>query len=358
MNSILTSYVEQDEITKECSSAFDFEFNGSTKFNVPNFNMPDDFQIGLIVGASGSGKSSILKTIGNPKEVVWNPSKAVCSHFGSAKEAQDKLGAVGLNSVPSWLKPYHVLSTGEKFRADLARSLEDNAIIDEFTSVVDRNVAKSCSNAIARYIKKQELKNIVFASCHYDIIEWLQPDWVFDTTVNRLIVGRGSDRPEIQLEVVPCTTEAWSIFRNHHYLSENINKSAWCWFVVWDGKIVGFTSAISYPSGTVKLAWREHRTVILPDFQGLGIGVKVSDAIGEMFKQWGRRYFSKTSHVRMGEYRNQSTKWKPTTHNMEDRSKEYGRQMKKQNTFFQKDLIEKHRNRICYCHEYVGENLI
>ena len=267
----LVSMVQEDEITKECSSAFDFEFSGSTRFTVPSFNMPEDFQIGLIVGASGSGKSSILKTIGNPKEVAWNPEKAICSHFGSAKEAQEKLGAVGLNSVPSWLKPYHVLSTGEKFRADLARSLEDNAIIDEFTSVVDRNVAKSCSNAIARHIRKEGLKSIVFASCHYDIIEWLQPDWVFDTTVNRLTVGRGSDRPEIKLEVVPCTTEAWSIFCNHHYLSRDLNKSAWCWFVVWEGAIIGFTSAITYPSGTVKLAWREHRTVILPDFQGLGL---------------------------------------------------------------------------------------
>jgi len=354
MSLVLTSTVQQDEITKECSSAFDFEFSGSTKFTIPNFNMPEDFQIGLIVGASGSGKSSILKTIGTPKEVTWNAEKAICSHFESAKEAQDKLGAVGLNSVPSWLKPYHVLSTGEKFRADLARSLEDDAIIDEFTSVVDRNVAKSCSGAISRHIRKDGLKNLVFASCHYDIIEWLQPDWVFDTNINRLTVGRGSDRPQIELEVVPCSTEAWSIFCNHHYLSASINKSAWCWFVVWEGKIVGFTSAITYPSVTVKLAWREHRTVIFPDFQGLGIGVKVSDAIGEMFKQWGRRYFSKTSHTRMGEYRNQSVKWKPTTHNMEDRSKQYERQMKKQNSFFHKDLIEKHRNRICYCHEYIG----
>ena len=119
--------------------------------------------------------------------------------------------------------------------------------------------------------------------------------------------------------------------------------------------IIGFTSAISYPSGTVKLAWREHRTVILPDFQGLGIGVKVSDAVGEMFRQWGRRYFSKTSHTRMGQYRNQSNKWKPTTHNMEDRSKQYERNLTKDKTFFSKKLTEKHANRICYCHEYIGE---
>jgi ABC-type lipoprotein export system ATPase subunit/GNAT superfamily N-acetyltransferase len=351
----LKSIVIQDEITKEISQSFDYEFNGETKFEIPYFDMQQNFQIGLIVGASGSGKSSLLNQIGKTKPFTWNQDKAIASHFVTANDAKEKLNAVGLNSIPSWLKPYQVLSNGEKFRADLAIQLNDNALIDEFTSVVDRNVAKSCSNAIQKYIRKQNLQKIVFASCHYDIIEWLQPDWVYDTTTNRLTVGRGSVRPEIQLEILPCATEAWSIFCKHHYLTSSFNKSAWCWFVVWEGTIIGFTSAITYPSGTVKLAWREHRTVILPDFQGLGIGVKVSDAIGEMFKQWGRRYFSKTSHTRMGEYRNHSSKWRPTTHNMEDRSKQYERQMKKQNTFFHKDLIEKHKNRICYCHEYVGE---
>jgi ABC-type ATPase with predicted acetyltransferase domain len=50
-----------------------------------------------------------------------------------------------LNSVPSWYKPYQVLSNGEKFRADLARKLKSNTVIDEFTSVVDRTVAKAAS---------------------------------------------------------------------------------------------------------------------------------------------------------------------------------------------------------------------
>ena len=353
---VLKSQIIQDEITKDCSQSFDFQFDGETKFTVPSFDMPEQFQIGLIVGASGSGKSSLLNQIGEIKNFDWDGNKAICSHFASSEEAQQKLNAVGLNSIPSWLKPYHVLSNGEKFRADLAIQLKDNAIIDEFTSVVDRNVAKSCSNAIQKYIRKENLQNIVFASCHYDIIEWLQPDWVFDTTTNRLTVGRGLVRPEIQLEILPCAAEAWTMFSKHHYLSASINKSAWCWFVVWEGTIIGFTSAISYPSGTVKLAWREHRTVILPDFQGLGIGVKVSDAVGEMFKQWGRKFYSKTSHTRMGEYRNQSSKWKPTAFNMKYRGETYKKNFEqKDKTFFPRKLIKKHMERICYCHEYIGE---
>jgi hypothetical protein len=51
--------------------------------------------------------------------------------------------------------------------------------VDEFTSVVNRDVAKSMSHALQRYIRQKDLK-IVIASCHFDIIEWLQPDYVFN----------------------------------------------------------------------------------------------------------------------------------------------------------------------------------
>jgi len=57
--------------------------------------------------------------------------------------AYQKLSAVGLNSVPSWCRPYHVLSNGEQFRARMAAMLNSDTSFDEFTSVVDRTIAKS-----------------------------------------------------------------------------------------------------------------------------------------------------------------------------------------------------------------------
>lgn len=90
--------------------------------------------------------------------------------------------SVGFGSVPSWLKPYSALSTGEKMRVDLARALlsQDFIVFDEFTSVVDRDVAQTVSIAINKAVKKTD-KKFIAVSCHYDILEWLQPDWVFDT---------------------------------------------------------------------------------------------------------------------------------------------------------------------------------
>ena len=341
--------VKVDEITKDISNQFDYEFNGEIEFKEHDFQLPKDFSIGLIVGNSGSGKSTIIKSIGGENKPIWDNSKAICSHFESAKEAADKFSASGLGSVPDWVKPYNILSNGEKFRADMARMIKDGARIDEFTSVVDRDVAKSCSVSLSRYIKKNNIKNVVIASCHRDIEVWLQPDWVFDCDLGMFIERRSERRPEIKIELLPCSSKAWTLFSKHHYLDGNINKSSRCWVAFWEEKPVGFASTIAYPSGTVKNAWREHRTVVLPEFQGLGIGVRISDAVGHIMTTSGYRYFSKTSHPRMGEYREKSNEWKPTSKNRKARkdysvdrkTKEDGHKMK-------------HVNRVCYSHEYIG----
>lgn len=346
----LISTVTSDDITRQLSQSFDYEFTGTTEFCPPKISgVPEQFGIGLIVGPSGSGKSTLLERFGVEENVTWDSDKAICSHFNNAKEAQTRLAAVGLNSIPTWMRPYHVLSTGEKFRADLSRRLISGAVIDEFTSVVDRNVAKACSYALRRYCNKAVLTNIVFASCHYDIIDWLQPDWVFDTNTGQL-TGRGLERrPEIVLSLIPCTVGAWEMFRNHHYLSGNINKSSRCWLAEWNKAPIGFASAIAYPSGTVKNAWREHRTVVLPDYQGIGLGVRISDAVGQIFLADGCRYFSKTSNPRMGEYRNNSPLWRPTSKNGKQRL-DYNPNRK---TKEDKHKM-RHASRVCFSHEFIG----
>ena len=349
----LSVSVQVDDTVKELSAAFDYAFDGTSCFTTLQIpSLPADYGIGLLVGPSGTGKSTILRQFGEEQKINWNPSLAVCSHFKNAVDARERLSAVGLNSIPAWMRPYHVLSTGEKFRADLARRLQDGAVIDEFTSVVDRNVAKSCAHSIRRYADQKNIKSLVFASCHYDIIEWLRPDWVFNTSSGTLTARGYERRPEIVLEMFPCSSEAWTMFRHHHYLDGNINKSARCWIVAWDGIPVGFSSALSFPNGNLKNAWREHRTVVLPDYQGLGLGVRISDATAELFVLQSCRYFSKTAHPRMGEYRNRSPLWRPTSKNNRSRldynisknTKEDGHKMK-------------HANRLCYSHEYIGRKI-
>jgi ABC-type lipoprotein export system ATPase subunit len=144
-----------------------------------------DWHVGLIMGPSGSGKSTLLKQFGQPRYLEW-AGKSVVDDFDSAmsiKDIGDACSAVGFNTIPAWLRPYSVLSNGEQFRVTLARLIAEAAIsetdvlIDEFSSVVDRQVAKIASHAVQKYARRSGRK-MVLASCHQDILEWLQPDWI------------------------------------------------------------------------------------------------------------------------------------------------------------------------------------
>jgi ABC-type ATPase with predicted acetyltransferase domain len=203
----LTSTVESDEFIKASEKAFDCTFDGTSKFYpwaLP-LNIPKNFKIGVIVGSSGSGKSTLLKHFGEEEIPIWDPTKSIISHFDSPDEAINRMGAVGLSSIPSWYKPYQVLSNGEKFRADLARKLKSNAVIDEFTSVVDRNVAKAASVSLSRFAKNNHIENLVLSTCHRDIVDWLQPDWVIDTDAGELCRGFFLSDPKLLSKYIERT---------------------------------------------------------------------------------------------------------------------------------------------------------
>ena len=292
---ILKSKVERDAITDRISSASDFAWTGENEFTVPSFDMPKDFGIGLIVGPSGSGKSSILRSLGlSEAEFNWDPNKAVASHFKDYDEASEKLSAVALNSIPDQLKPYHTLSTGQKFRAHMARALTSNAVVDEFTSVIDRNVAKALSNSIRKYVDRKGLKNIVLVGCHYDVIEWLRPDWIFDTKTGTLSTERLARRPDITLQVRKADKSAWNVFKQHHYLTSDLpNNTPHCYLYYWNNALVGYGSLNAFPHPKLKACYNIGRVVVLPDFQGLGIGYPIFKNLAQI----GTHNFNHTTNA-------------------------------------------------------------
>lgn len=139
-------------------------------------DLPDTWGIGLIVGSSGTGKSLLLAEFGTERHLWWD-DRPVIEYF----ESPERLAAVGLNDVPTWCRPYQALSTGQRFRVDLARLLDPGAVVDEYTSVVSRSVAMSASRALNSYVAKVNLTGLVLATCHRDVERWLAPDWVIDT---------------------------------------------------------------------------------------------------------------------------------------------------------------------------------
>lgn len=177
---------------------FDLDIEHIQENFVGNIDIEDkEWNVGLIVGSSGTGKSTIAKEC-FPNHYIKGyeyKEQSIIDDMPknkSIKEIEKTFTSVGFASPPSWLKPYDVLSNGEKMRVDLARSiLEDKEVIvfDEFTSVVNREVAKTSSYAISKAVRKQNKKFIAVA-CHKDIIDWLEPDWIYDTDEKRFFFAK------------------------------------------------------------------------------------------------------------------------------------------------------------------------
>lgn len=313
----LVSRVDIDEATMQTNNFFDYDFTGEVKFYPFKLNETIkklDFQILVIVGASGSGKSTFSRHFGQEENITWNNSKAIISNFSSSDEATEKLGAVGLNSIPTWCKPRNVLSVGEGFRADLARKLKSGCVIDEFTSTVDRNVAMSTSKSVGKYIRKNNLHNCVFVSCHKDFIDVLCPDYVIDLDDEALYDTRGLVRRRFELQIYEKQNkhEVWNIFKQHHYLSADLNVAGKVFVAYLNEEIVGFISILPQPgvAGLKYPAWRVHRLVVLPDYQGLGIAVKLLEYICDLYAYQERVMYIRTSHVKLINYLKNSKKWK------------------------------------------------
>ena len=377
----VSAAVKQDEFTQKVTEDFDFAFEGSVSFQLPSLQLkflPPDFKLGLLVGPSGSGKTTLLRKFGEICEPTWDATQTVIAqrHFRdmSSAEAQELLRACLLTSK-EWCRPYAGLSDGEKARADaaalLAAAVRDSGksegerarvLIDEFTSLLDRRTAARLSREMCAYIARKNVRGVVLATCHKDVMRFLAQtseslEWVLWTDHSTLYKGKALKQlvasvaaeedtssmmhedfavapapqvlcdtlrqPEIRLKCSRTKHTVWTLFRQHHYLNDSVHVSARCTLFAWQKRsyddarvlgheVVGFVGSLIQPGKYTQDTWRESRTVVLPDLQGLGLGPRLSDAVARLFFLQGYRYTSKTSHPRFSAYRDASQEWRCT----------------------------------------------
>ena len=376
--------IEMDRHTDRVSSVFDIMkhdgddsnqsranyFDGMTVTDIPCLERQHignkDFSIGLIYGPSGRGKTTTAERLfGSIIPFNWNNRKAICEHFSSLDDMEEKFAACSL-SMKLGLSKYHQLSQGERDRVDIAVKLGlSNVLIDEFTSNLDRPTAMRVASGVRDYVHRHQLKNVVVLSCHIDFISILQPDWLFHIENKEVIHYKVKSnrsarshqsgslnesylhnarmwlRPKIRIFLKP--TDYWVFhgrFAKYHYMTSDISPAALC-FTVWanfgfqddsndddDMECVGFTSFLNHPYSSsnecvdTAFHYRMHRTVILPPFQGMGFASRISDALGLYLSQNGLRLQSKTAHPRYGKSKDRSPLWIPlrTNHQISRRS--------------------------------------
>lgn len=226
------------------------------------------------------------------------------------------LSAVGLGSVPAWLRPFAVLSNGERFRAGLARlciNRPATAVVDEFTSVVDRQIARIGSLAFQKQWRRGNSgQQIVLLTPHYDVLDWLEPDWIFDTKDGRYERGRLRQRPRFTLDIQQVDRSYWRHFKPHYYLDLPMPIAAQ-YFV---GTVGGELACHVAVTGRFDIkCYRATRLVTMPEWQGAGVGTKFLDCICQYHLEGrgfgGHRYptLFHTSHPQLCGALRRSERW-------------------------------------------------
>jgi GNAT superfamily N-acetyltransferase len=368
---LATSDVSQD---RECS----------TSYVVP-LELTDGAWLGVavVLGASGSGKTlALMAATGSsrrPVQAQWSEDESVASVIAglgalTVPAALDALQLIGLGPSAS-SRSHAALSAGERCLADIAHAVAstrggdaagDVIAIDEFTSVLDRSAAAVACVGLPRLMQQLGVKSrLVVATVHEDVVPWLKPQLLVLTSHRKVHCldwtdaapphpppawsDSGADpfaRPQLRLKLRTARNyhyakDLWrKIFEEHHYMDGDLHTTAVVDVLRLEetNEPVGFIATIS-KWGKVdtkdKAAHeqsrmrREHRVVVLPSCQGLGLGPALSNESAALWTatthddevkterpHW--RYMSTTSHPRFGSYRNANNEWAPTSGNGKD----------------------------------------
>lgn len=301
---ILKSEVNKEFRCQVAANSLDIDVEKKSihHLKIDNINIPDKWNIGLVYGNSGSGKTTMIKHLFGDKifEVKLDEDKPIINQLPEDMSYEDcakMLNGIGLNSVPCWIRPVKTLSNGQRARAEavyLMTQSDEIIFIDEWTSVVDRTVAKAMSLCLYKYAKRNN-KRLVLCSCHVDILEWLNPDWMIDCNKQKFILPESEDfffnkREQLQFEIKEIDRASWKYFSKYHYLSERLpGGKLYLYGLFHNGNQIGFQCFANYVPYTEseklkkrKIIYHSNRTVIHPDYNGLGLGIKLINETSEL----------------------------------------------------------------------------
>lgn len=287
-------------------------------------DLSGDWNIGVVVGPSGSGKTSIGKIIFGEDKIYdyhdgWSPDKPIIDEIAPGEDFNMVTGAlanVGLGDVPAWLRPFRVLSNGEQFRAGLARIVcekPQEIVVDEFTSVVDRQIAKIGSQAFQKaWRRNNPTGKVVLLTPHYDILDWVQPDWVIDTKTKTFERGVPRQRPKIELDIWKVNASYWKFYKPHYYLDLPEPVAAEHYIGTVNGELC---CHICICPRFETHGYRGTRLVTMPEWQGAGVGSRFLNFMGQFCldgnARCNRKYplYFHTSHPQLCGYLRHSKRW-------------------------------------------------
>ena len=315
----------------------------------------------LVSGRSGSGKTAACADAFGPPEDWANAAKGRGVESIDVRVARFQAlgfdefvirGQYGRTVTQLCEADPSEMSTSEAYLVSLADSIRSGAVLDEFLTSLPPATRAKVARRVGVYARNERIQGLVLLSCHgEEIARDLQPDVMFSaetgmevdvesidpvTTTSDAAAWPPEDlirRPTIRLtrrkiagrEGVKADVKKawWEEFSPNHYLGGGSFSKSCDAFVFFIGnRAVAFDSTLAQP-GIQAQVRRQHRLVVMPDFQGLGIGSAVTrydaakiittrrvNITAGFTDSYTQRYFSRTLHLKLGTARNASPLWR------------------------------------------------
>lgn len=208
------------------------------KESLSDLDLPTDGII-LITGASGVGKSLLLKDISRhfpairkiPNHINKEKSIAEIISYKDAGEVIRYLSKFGLGEPRILISPFSHLSDGQKERFLIALALLQGVgplILDEFTTRLDRRTAQIVAMTLGKILRSNK-QSAFIASCHDDIVDFLKPDIHIELCSNgkHRILNKKNISTDVlehlEIKIKKGTIDDYKKLSRYHYENDNPN---------------------------------------------------------------------------------------------------------------------------------------
>lgn len=195
----LTYQVYRTKLTHEIEKAFSIPLDTLVEPVFKGINLSiDPGEIWMVTGISGTGKSTFLRLLAgnispasgtlsipaNAKIAELEPIRSkrpLIEVFsaGDVRRGLSLLNSVGLSEAFLYVKPYQVLSSGQKYRAMLAYLISKNSnlwLIDDFCENLDPITSNLIAKNLSKLANKCQITVILTAADYSRFLNALKPD--------------------------------------------------------------------------------------------------------------------------------------------------------------------------------------
>lgn len=116
-------------------------------------------------------------------------------------------------------------------------------------------------------------------------------------------------KPVTNVHIIQTDRSHWELFKKYHYMNTSLNRSSVFYLALIDDKPAACFAVLHFPHPSTKKFKRGHRLVVLPDYQGIGLGHLLSSTVAKHYVDQGDRFIITSNTRSLYKQRERDPNW-------------------------------------------------